>query len=212
MKKALIFSLLTALFLGFSFDVDAQYRGKKKKKKKSSAKSEYFENSGDFFSRLWYGADVSLGFRGTNIGNFVVAGISPAVGYKITDNFSVGPKVGILYNGGRVSNGTEEFRLNITDYSVGAFTRFKFFQNYFLHGEVENIWQSFIPANPSLWVTDSNGRIETTRDASFHYYLGAGYTTGGDLALNFYGLWDFSEEFNSVNLPIVIRTGISYRF
>jgi len=52
MKKILLFSLLTALFLGFSYDVDAQYRGKKKKKKKSSPKSEYFEDGGNLASRL----------------------------------------------------------------------------------------------------------------------------------------------------------------
>lgn len=204
--------------MSFSFDADAQYRGKKKKKKKSSdKKSEYFDESGNFASRLWYGADVSFSFGSANLGggvtgNSILFGLTPMVGYKITDNFSVGPKVGFLYQGGRFNDNSfgDDIRLNATDISVGVISRFKFLEYYFIHGEIENVWESF-----ATGVVDSNNRLELEREATGHYYLGAGYGSGGGtLGFNLYALWDFSREFTSGSngLPIVVRAGLTYRF
>ncbi len=215
MKKIFLFSIITAIFLGFSFDVDAQYRGKKKKKKKKDkTKSEYFDESGSITSKLWYGADVSINLRRSNIGgnyegNIFVGGLSPMVGYKISDNFSVGPKVGILYQGGKFNDGSaaEDLRLSATDFSVGVFSRLKVFEYYFIHGEIENVWESF-----ATGVIDSDNKLELEREPNAHYYLGAGYQSGGDISFSAYVLWDFSREFSSNSVPIVTRFGLTYRF
>ena len=228
MKKILFFTLLTTLFLSFSFEADAQYRGKKKKKKKkSSTKSEYFDDKGNIASRLWYGADVSVGFGSDGFnanvvdpatggiindrfsGNVLFLGISPMVGYKITDNFSVGPKLGISYQNRKYSGqfSTEEITLRATDYSVGVISRLKFLQTYFLHGEVENVWEE----RPT-GVIDNDNKFETDRTGNLHYYLGAGYSSGGELGFNVYFLWDFSRQFSANDIPIVSRLGLTYRF
>ncbi len=202
--------------MSFSFDADAQYRGKKKKKKKSSdTKSEYFDESGDFKSKLWFGADVSLNFGQSSIGsgyvgNTIVFGLTPMVAYKFTDNFSAGPKIGFLYQGGRYNNSAfgDDLRLNATDFTVGIFSRYKILQYYFVQGEVENIWESF-----ATGVIGADNRIELEREATLHYYLGAGYGSGsGALGFNAYALWDFSQKFTASNLPVVIRLGLTYKF
>ncbi len=227
MKKILFLFLTTAILLSFSFDANAQYRGKKKKKKKSSdKKSEYLEEGENTYHKLWYGIDVNWGFSPQNIGagysgNTIVIGLSPMLGFKLNKNFSVGPRFGVNYQGGRYNDGNfgEDIRLDAFDFSVGIFSRFKFLKIAFAHAEIENFWESF-----ATGILDDNNRLELERDASLHYYLGAGIGTPGQkLSFNGYFLYDISKHagftsdlrnnnITTENFPLVVRLGFRYRF
>ena len=109
MKKALqLFLLVAVLMTAFTTSADAQY--KRKKKKKSSKTDEYFDDQGSFTDRLWYGADVSLGFTGFNGQTSFRAGIAPMVGFKVTENLSVGPRAEVLYTAFRIANGGTDLK------------------------------------------------------------------------------------------------------
>ena len=212
MKKALqLFLLVAVLMTAFTTSADAQR--KKKKKKKSSKTDDYFDDQGTFKDRLWYGADVSLGFSGLNGGNAFTAGIAPMVGYKITENFSAGPRVDLLYSSYRFgSNGGPDFKLNTTNVGVGAFTRLKILQLYFLQFEYQWL-NNEIPLVINNQVQIDGTKILSERVGDSHYYIGGGYTSSmGLIGFQITALWDLSQEFSSQNIPIVTRIGLNYKF
>ncbi len=200
------------IMTAFTVDVSAQYRGKKKKKKKTTSdrKSDYFDESGgDIKNKLWYGADVNLNFGAFNGQSSFTIGLSPMVGYKITDNFSLGPRLSVLNTNFKINQGpgVEDISLNSLDIGGGIFARHKILQNYFIHTEYEIVSEEF-PTGVIM-----NNRAETERFANSHYYLGAGYGgSSGGIGFTTYALWDFSQEFTSQNIPIIVRFGITYNF
>ena len=213
MKKYLIFSFLVLFFMSaFSVDMSAQSRSKKKKKKKTTTnrKSDYFdERGGDIKDRLWYGADVVLGFGSFNGQSTFTIGASPMVGYNITDGFSVGPKISLLYTTQKVAiSANTDVTFNAFDVGGGIFARHKFLQNYFVHAEYEIISQT-IP----LGIDGTTNKVISNREAIDHYYLGLGYGgNAGGFGFTTYALWDFSQEFTSQNIPLVVRFGFTYNF
>ena len=113
MNRALQFLvLISVLIISFSHNSEAQ-------KRSNRDIDEYFDDRGSFKDRLWYGADVTLNFFSVPGGNAFNAGIAPMVGYKITDAFSVGPRIEILYRGERydINTGTD-LKFNSTNYGV----------------------------------------------------------------------------------------------
>jgi len=194
----------------FTVDVSAQYRGKKKKKKKTTSdrKSDYFdERGGDIKNLLWYGADVTLGFNAFNGESLFAIGISPMVGYKVTDNFSLGPRISLANTTSKiaVTNSTDA-SLNEFDFGAGIFARHKFLNNYFIHGEYQAL-------NNEIPTFISGNEVLTERDWENHYFLGLGYGgSNGSIGFSTYALWDFSQEFTSQNIPIDVRFGITYNF
>ena len=216
MKKYLIFSFLVLFFMSaFSVDMSAQRRSKKKKKKTTTnRKSDYFdERGGSITDRLWYGADVNLNFGSFNGQSTFTIGLSPMVGYEITDNFSVGPRFSFLNTTQKVQNGLDDLTFNAFDIGGGIFARHKFLQQYFIHAEYSVISEEFPSLTNGFITVDSNNKIETERQQNAHYYLGLGY--GGSAAgfgFTTYALWDFSQSFTSQNIPIEVRFGLTYNF
>ena len=213
MKKLLIFSLLALFFTcAFTVDAEAQRRGKKKKKK-SSKTDQYFDESGNFLAKVWYGAGVNLnfsqgGFQGNSVSTFIF-GLSPMAGYKISEQLSVGPRFEFAYQGSRISDGgTEDIKFNSVNLGLGAFTRFKINETYFIHGE----YQFLNEENPTGVVNFQTKEFETLREWTANYYLGVGYTSGGLVGFEAYLLWNFAEEFTSNNIPLDYRFGLNYKF
>lgn len=224
MNKLLKLSFLLVFFsLCFAaVDVDAQnYGRKKKKKKKKTPKTEktddYFDESGNFASKLWYGGGFNLSFQGGAYYNAFNAGISPMVGYKIIGGLSAGPITGLQYYyvKGTGSDGTIR-KGNAVSWSVGLFARYKFLRTLFLHTEYG------IQNNEYVWL-DGAGRIlvhpvtldvVTSREQQNNFYGGIGYNSGGDLlAFEMYILYNFIEPtVETIDLPITLRFGVTYKF
>jgi len=219
MKKALqLFLLVAVLMTAFTTSADAQYKRKKKKKKKkkTSKTDDYFDDKGTFKDRLWYGADVSLGFSGIGGGNSFTAGIAPMVGFKITENFSAGPRIYILYRGARFDNRPNpDVKFNSTNYGFGAFTRLKILQMYFLQFEYQALSSDdpILSAGGQLTYDPATNSILSERNLGSHYYIGGGYSSSmGLVGFQVTALWDLSQEFSSTNIPIVTRIGLNYKF
>jgi len=219
MKKLLIFTLLTIMFsLCFSHDADAQRRRRGKKKKHHTSRTdEYFDESGDFFSKLWYGAGFNLGFSGSGQSNTFFVGVSPMVGYKLLNgNLSVGPRVAVDYLSvkGR-STDAQIHRVNTANFSVAGFVRYKIISTIFAHVEVEEQSTKLIPITNGLLIYDPNDRnVITFRDTRTNVYVGGGYTSsvGGLWGYEVLFLYNLNQSDDSIDLPINFRVGVTYKF
>lgn len=169
---------------------------------------------------LWYGGGFTLGFAGTsNYSNFQI-GITPMVGYKITDNLSAGPRVGITYQyikGDARDLFTGELQTEatgLTEYIAGAFVRYKIFQQFFAQFEGEYRSSEFVLTDGRFLIYDSEiDDISTVRQNDFQPIVGAGYNSGA-------GLWGYEIMIlyrlnipeDDIRSPFDIRFGITYNF
>ena len=196
--------LLLAILLCFNNDAFAQ---RKKKKKKKSETDEYFDESGGFKHRLWYGGGFTLGFSGANNSSVFQLGVSPMVGYKITPDFSIGPRLSILYTYYRL----EVFPGDVQSqdplsFGFGAFSRYKVYQSFFAHVEYEF-------ENEANFVL-INGDLAVLRREQNNLFVGGGYNSsaGGPFGYEILLLYNLLLPENTVEVPFSFRIGFTYNF
>lgn len=204
MKKQLLCSIMLGFVL-LAFSVDAY--GQRDREKSSNA-DEYFDESGGFVHRLWYGGGFTLGFSGGTYSSLFQIGVSPMVGYKITDKFSIGPRVSFLYSNYRVRTYTNTVaKANLVSYAAGAFARYKVFNPIFVHTEYEIENEGYAEINV-------NGDLLKYREQQNNIYVGAGYNgaAGGLLGYEILVLYNVREDENSIDSPFSFRFGLTYKF
>lgn len=185
--------------------------------RRSKPVDEYFDESGGFKHRLWYGGGFNLGFSGNSIYSVFNIGISPMVGYKIIEPFSVGPRVGLNYSyiKGTATDGQVHAVQPVT-WAVGAFTRYKLFGAFFAHFEYEYENQEIplVDGQTGIYLAYDfdEDKVRTVRESKDNVYLGAGYSSGGIFAYEVMLLYNFLEPENSTRLPFDIRIGFTYKF
>ena len=227
MKKALqLLVIFSILMIGFSQDADAQ----RKKKKKKSDVDEYFDDRGGFVDRLWYGGGFNLGGGGT--GNFTSFqfGLSPMVGYKITNFLSVGPRISLDFNylkgntitlaGVQANQAIDGGRQAswITSLSGGVFARAKFTEMLFVHGEFgyqNSKFASSAQVGNQLFLVydESTDKLVTINDNRNTTLLGLGYNSGaGHIGYEILFLYDFNVAVDDDALPFDFRVGFTYKF
>ncbi len=201
--------------LAFSTDMDAQFR-KKKKKKKKKEDTEYFDESGGFKHRLWYGLSGSLNFGGqTNLRTFNL-GFSPMVGFKIIEPVSVGPR--FIFNSLfiKIDNGPNGIISDvINEYGSGLFARYKPFRQFFGHVEYEYLISEEIltaPGGGLLLDPDDPTKFATDKISKDAFYLGIGYSSGAIISYEVMLLYNALQDKNIVDLPFSIRAGLTYKF
>lgn len=200
MKKILQFVLPVFLLLALAQNTVSAQR---------SNNDRYFDESKGFTHRLWYGGGVILNFLSTGTESAFTVGVSPLVGYKITDNFSVGPRFSLIYTNYRLQTGFDQVTsTNLFDYGVGAFTRYKLFRSFFIHLEYGADNEEFVTAYDSF-----NDELLTARGVRSNAYIGAGYNDGnGILGYDIYLLYNTLAPEDNVRLPIEFRFGLTYNF
>ncbi len=187
--KKLILSLVVVLF--FATTCFAQ----PKPKDANAAKPKF-----NLKEKLYYGANVSLSF-GTNSGVF---DLSPNLGYKINDMFSVGPQV--IYTNYIFKSGNTKYNFNII--GGGIFARALVLPNIFLQAEYD------ILSVPKTYV----GNKVTERVYSDEKMVGIGLKNqfGEKACYYFTIMYDIAptqfSPYNNGVLPIVYRTGFNINF
>lgn len=161
------------------------------------------KKSSDFKSKLWYGGNINLGFQGNNFESIFNIGLAPMVGYKITPEFSVGPRVEINYSYYKVAAGPSILRYNLYSGGIGPFARYKFFQMLFFHVEYQLEYAQFPSINP----------IDGSKESRFfnNAFVGLGYNAGGGEILLLYNLLD-QQSRNTLGMPISLRFGFTLNF
>jgi len=198
MKKITrIFTLL--LLFSFVIGVSTADAQRSKKKKRDSTE-EYFDESGGFAHRLWYGGGFNLNFGGNGGFNTMTLGVSPMVGYKINNILSIGPRVAIDYF--EVFTGGTNPRYLF--WGVGPFARGKFSETIFAQVEYELRGISNLNSASDLIAFDINRE---------NFYLGLGYQSsgGGLVGYEIMALYNFLDE-NETNIPLTFRFGLNWNF
>lgn len=159
---------------------------------------ELFEEDTKFIQNFWFGGGMILGFSNfNNVSEFRI-GISPMAGYKITDEFSIGPRISSQYIGIKDFGSTFRF----TAWTFGALARYKLFPSIFAQVEYEYETTVQSKNNPTTYFFPK-------RD---HFYLGGGYHSGlGIWGYEIVVLYDLVERTN-VALPLTFRAGVTYNF
>lgn len=161
--------------------------------------------SNSFASHLWYGGNVGLGFSSSSFESLFQITIAPMIGYKVFEQLSVGPRVSITYINYRYKFGGNVSSANPVSFSLGLFTRYKLFRNFFAHGEYEF-------ENTPFFSFTNNGNIEVIRQQRTNTYVGAGYNSGSAFAYEILLLYNLTLPENTVQSPFNIRFGFTYNF
>lgn len=219
MKKKLWIALLALLFVGATANTaSAQIRRSQPTKKKSptSRERERTREQKPFKDHLWYGLGGGAGFSGSQTFSAFQLSLVPMVGYKFTDYFSVGPRIGFTYT---YIKGTDNFNtISVAqpiDYVGAAFTRLKFLQIFFLHAEYgfESRSYPFSDNFGRLVIDQQTGRVLTERVTSDMFNIGAGYNSGmGGLGYEVGVYYKALEPEDSYTLPFDLRFAFTYRF
>jgi len=205
MKKVLLLAFLSsALIIGLSQEAFGQRSSKR------SSTDEYFDESGGFNHRLWYGSHLTLGFQGNSFQSTFQAGLAPMIGYKLIESLSVGPRGSLTYFSYRLNQGGGNVeKLNTTSWSVGAFARFRPVETFF--GQVEaNLVNE---PNNIIW-NNVTQELDVTRRERSAINIGLGYTSssGGPIAFEALILYNINPPSNDITSPLDYRFGLTYNF
>ena len=92
MKKTTVFILLVSFMTTSFVQAQRSINSKNKTTKEKTDRSMFWRE------KLWYGGGINLGFsQGPDLSLFNF-GLSPIVGYKITPELSVGPRIDYDYS------------------------------------------------------------------------------------------------------------------
>lgn len=192
--------LFTMIFIFLvSFTLDAEAQRKKNDRKKDNKTEDYFDESGVGSFRFWYGAGGGLNFGSFNGSNLFIVSLSPMVGYKLTPEFSIGPRAELSYIHSRANNRGAVTKENYFDYGIGVFTRYKVFKQFFAHAEyqIENA------RSRTIGVDD--------RETRNNFFFGGGYSSGGQVGYEISILWNFLDD-DTIDIPIDYRIAFTYNF
>ena len=194
-----ISTFLLVFLIGWSYTADAQFRTNRTKKTNTD---EYFDEGGFGPHRFWFGGGVGLGFNGGNNTSQFQFSLSPMVGYKLTPEFSIGPRAELEYAHIRLATGASSSdKFNIFNYGIGAFARYKVFNPFFIHAEYQVESRA-----------DAIECGETVRRSRDNFFVGAGYRSrGGLIGYEISILWNLLED-GSVDLPLDYRVAFTYNF
>lgn len=211
MKRFTKLSCLLVLAL-LIFGMNQAEAQRSKKRSRSSKNDEYFDESGNFAHKLWYGGGFVLNFYSTAFngtrGNVFEVGVSPMVGYKILPNVSVGPRVEFSFINARFNSRGGVAKFSGVTYGIGPFARFKPFEQLFAQVEFQYL-------NTPLATNQINGdKIVTVRNSEENFFIGAGYTNsaGSLFGYEIMILYNVLEADDTIDLPISFRFGVTYNF
>ncbi len=161
---------------------------------------------------------IGTGFGGLTIsGSTFGVGLSPMLGYKVTDRFSVGARLPLDYYYTKLQDNTGEVLVHQDmDWGIGGISRMKLFWNIFAHAEYNQLFikdpiiaNGFFQLDPDdptkLWLE------EYTRN---EFNVGLGYSNGGNGRLSYEVmlLYNTLEDRSSPLIPFSFRAGVNYNF
>ncbi|GAB3324482.1 hypothetical protein ACFQT0_16280 [Hymenobacter humi] len=155
-------------------------------------------------------SNFGLGFSSYNGLSQFNASIAPAVGFRITDKFAVGPGLSYAYSSYSVPTGytlTANGDRSISTSSVGlkAFAQYIVYKEFFVHAEYE-------VTNAQIIGDDGFGYFAKVNRTVTTPLAGIGYRqyVGEKAALDLVGLYNFDNTIYSLYPGLVIRFSFLY--
>ena len=161
--------------------------------------------------------NFGLGFASSGGVNQFNASISPAVGFRISNKFAVGPGISYAYssygldnqarNAGYALNANGDRSISSSSVGLKAFAQYIVYKEFFIHAEYE-------VTNAQLIDFDSNtGYFKYNRTVTTPL-AGVGYRSylGENAAIDIVGLYNFDSSFGSLYPGLVLRFSLLYNF
>jgi len=176
--KKMIFTLLTALFV--SFTVSAQFEpttgddsSSSKNSKNARKSSSPVKQPINIKEKIVVGGGVDLRF-----GDITVVGLTPLVGYKITDKLLAGSNFTYRY----IQYNYLIPTYSTSTYGIAPFLRYSIFRGLFAHAEYEFLYGEFRYQDDPRWINS--------------LLVGGGYGTpiGSNGFIGAYILWNLTPS------------------
>jgi hypothetical protein len=166
-------------------------------------KRKALQQHAEQYTKMFVYSGIGLGYSSYyGLSNFNFS-ISPAIGYRVSDRFSIGPGISYAYNyyGASNGNGTST-SFNTSSFGVKGFAQFMVINQFFLHAEYE-------VTHAELLAVDNNGYLtggKVTRSIQTPL-LGVGYRSqiSNRAAADIVLLYNFQDDYNSIYPNPVIR-------
>ncbi len=154
------------------------------------------------FTKLFVYSGIGLGYSSLYGYSNFNASISPAIGYRVSDRFAIGPGISYAYNYYGSNDGYgHSSSINTSNFGVKAFAQFIVYKQFFLHAEYE-------VTKAQLLTVDQNGYYAGTVSRSVQTpLLGVGYRSqiSNRAAADIVLLYNFQDDYNSIYPNPVIR-------
>ena len=151
-------------------------------------------------------ANFGLGYNGNSYyGSQFSASIAPAIGYRISERFAIGPGLSYAFNNYTLP---DQLRLpgspssyQTSNIGVKGFAQFIFYKDFFLHGEYE------VTRAEVLFQDQNTGAISTGKVTVNTPLAGAGYRTrfSDRAAADIVVLYNFNDGLDDIYGQPVIR-------
>jgi hypothetical protein len=166
-------------------------------------KRKALQQHAEQYTKMFVYSGIGLGYTSYyGISQFSFS-ISPAIGYRVTDKFSIGPGISYAYNnyGYDTSINTTQ-HISASSFGVKVFAQYIVYKQFFAHAEYESTRAEF----PIYY---SNG-APTGEKASVQVQtplLGVGYRSqiSNRAAADILLLYNFKDDYNSIYPNPVIR-------
>lgn len=156
----------------------------------------------DQYTKLFVYSGIGLGYSSYyGFSNFNFS-ISPAIGYRVTDRFSIGPGISYAYNhyGQDYSNGPST-SLSTSSFGAKVFAQFMVIDNFFVHAEYESTRAQFLVVDQFNQYQGTVTRTVQTPLAGVGYRSQISNRAAADIVL----LYNFQDNYNSIYPNPVIR-------
>lgn len=157
----------------------------------------------EMYTKLFVYTGVGIGYTGYYGTSQFSLSASPAIGYRVTDRFAIGPGISYAYNHyGQDISPTLTQRVNTNSIGVKLFAQYIAYKQFFIHGEYE-VTKAEFPlyySNGVLSDQKASYRVETP-------LLGVGYRSqiSNRIASDFVVLYNFKDNYESIYSNPVIR-------
>jgi hypothetical protein len=166
-------------------------------------KRKALQQHADQYTKMFVYSGIGLGYSSYyGLSNFNFS-ISPALGYRVSDRFSIGPGISYAYNYYGADNGrggTTSF--NTSSFGVKGFAQLMVIDQFFVHAEYEVTRAEFLAVDNFGYLT--GGKVSRSVQTPL---LGAGYRSqiSNRAAADIVLLYNFQDNYNSIYPNPVIR-------
>jgi len=154
------------------------------------------------YTKLFVYSGIGLGYSSYyGFSNFNFS-ISPAIGYRVSDRFSIGPGISYAYNhyGQDYANGPST-SVSTSSFGAKVFAQFMVIDNFFVHAEYESTKAQFLLVDQFNQPQGTVTRTVQTPLAGVGYRSQISNRAAADIVL----LYNFQDNYNSIYPNPVIR-------
>ncbi len=156
----------------------------------------------DMYTKLFVYSGIGLGYSsyyGSSNFNF---SLSPAIGYRVTDRFAIGPGISYSYNYYGVNDGYgNSSSMSTSNFGVKVFAQLRVINQFFIHAEYESTKAEFPVIDSNYNFVGKVSRQVQTPLAGVGYRSQISNRAAADIVI----LYNFQDNYDSIYPNPVIR-------